>query len=65
MWPISQRQYEHLCRVSAQRAKREHDYQAMLCLVIEEVHPAHFEQLPPAPKELECKASLLGIRVWV
>ena len=65
MWPISQKQYNHLCRVSAERAKREQDYQAMLSLVIQEVHPAHFPQLPPAPSELEVKASLLGIRVWV
>lgn len=65
MWPISQRQYEHLCRVAAERAKRMEDYQAMLCLVVSEVHPAHFPQLPPSPAELESKASLLGIRVWV
>ena len=65
MWPISQRQYEHLCRVSAERVKRENDYQAMLCLVAQEVHPAHFPQLPPSPADLEGKASVLGIRVWL
>lgn len=65
MWPISQKQYNHLCRVSAERAKRQHDYQVMLELVVSEVHPAHFPQLPPSPAELESKASLLGIRVWV
>ena len=65
MWPISQRQYDLLCRVSAERVKRENDYQAMLCLVAQEVHPAHFSTLPPAPSELEVKASVLGIRVWL
>jgi hypothetical protein len=65
MWPISQRQYNHLCRVAAEQRKRERDYTAMLELVVQEVHPAHFDQLPPAPSELEVKASLLGIRVWV
>ena len=65
MWPISQRQYNHLCRVSAERVKRERDYEVMLELVAQEVHPAHFDQLPPSPADLEVKASLLGIRVWV
>ena len=65
MWPISQRQYNLLCRVSAERAKRERDYEVMLQLVVQEVHPAHFPVLPPAPSELEVKASVLGIRVWV
>ena len=65
MWPISQRQYNHLCRVSAERAKLQRDYTAMLELVVQEVHPAHFPVLPPAPSELEVKASVLGIRVWL
>lgn len=65
MWPISQRQYNHLCRVAAERAKLQRDYTAMLELVVQEVHPAHFPQLPPSPAELEVKASVLGIRVWV
>lgn len=65
MWPISQRQYNHLCRHAVERAKRERDYAVMLELVVQEVHPAHFPQLPPAPSELETKASVLGIRVWL
>jgi len=65
MWPISQRQYNHLCRHAAERVKRENDYQVMLELVVSEVHPAHFDQLPPSPADLEGKASVLGIRVWL
>jgi len=65
MWPISQRQYNHLCRVSAEKVKLERDYAVMLELVAQEVHPAHFPVLPPSPAELEIKASVLGIRVWV
>ena len=65
MWPISQKQYDHLCRVSAERTKRQHDYAVMLELTMQEVHPAHFPVLPPSPAELEVKASVLGIRVWL
>ena len=65
MWPISQRQYNHLCRHAAERAQKAADYEVMLQLVAQEVHPAHFQALPPSPAELEVKASVLGIRVWV
>lgn len=42
---------------AAARAERLAKFQ----VVIESVHPGHFDQLPPSPKELESKAYLLGL----
>ena len=41
--------------------RREENLAALHCLMAQEVHPAYFSQLPPAPKELEWHAWVAGI----
>ena len=55
----SDRHYNFAMR---QAAKKREEYNAMITLVLEEVHPGHFSALPPSPKEIEAKAWLLGIK---
>ena len=50
---------------AAEKAKRQAEYDAMLELVLGEVHPSQFAALPPAPREIEWKASVLGIRIFL
>lgn len=55
---FSERAYCHAMR---RKVHASQERIARFQIVIEAVHPAHFSTLPPAPKELESKAWLLGI----
>ena len=59
MASASDRHYNFVMR---QEAKKREEYDAMVALVLEEVHPAQFSTLTPSPKEIENKAWLLGIK---
>jgi hypothetical protein len=48
----------------SEKAARQAEYDAMVELVLGEVHPAQFTQLPPSPREIEVKACMLGVRVY-
>lgn len=44
-------------------AKNKEELRALQSLVIEEVHPSQFDQLPPSPRAIAAKARLLGLEV--
>jgi hypothetical protein len=48
----------------SEKATRLAEYAAMVELVLGEVHPAQFTELPPSPREIEVKATMLGVRVY-
>ena len=50
---------------AAEKAKRQAEYDVMCELVLDAIHPSQFTVLPPSPKEMEWKASVLGIRIFL
>lgn len=54
---------ERMFRQHCEERKRQHE-ELMTCfsLVIEAVHPAHWSVLPPSPKQLILKATLLDLK---
>jgi hypothetical protein len=55
---FSERTYRMAMR---NEAKAKAERLAKFQIVIESVHPGHFDQLPPSPNALESKAYLLGL----
>lgn len=50
---------------AAEKAKRQAEYDVMCELVLDAIHPSQFAALPPSPREIEWKASVLGIRIFL